>query len=360
MEPTEVKNKAEVDRKCPSCGGVMVFDPKSGGMKCPYCDYEEAIEHDDDFEAEELDLNSAKDTMVTDWGVKTKVIKCSSCGAETVYDANTISGECPYCGSKQVMEAGDVKIMAPGALIPFKVSMEEAKDKFKDWIKGKFFCPSDAKRKAHADEMNGIYVPYWTYDADTNSGYTGEYGVDRKVKDKDGNEKTVTDWHQTTGVIRHFFDDELVPASSKQNTSLLRLIEPFKTKEAVEYKSEYLAGFAAERYTVELQDGWKSAQKSIKEQIEQMAREDIMHRHTDADHTRNVMVNTRFRNVTYKYIMAPVWISSFSYQNKVYNFMVNAQTGKISGSTPVSKLKVFLTIVAVIAVIAILYMLLTK
>lgn len=360
MEPTEVKNKEEVERKCPSCGGVMVFDPKSGGLKCPYCDYEQAIEHDESFEARELDLADAKDTMVTDWGVKTKVIKCSSCGAETVYDANTIAGECPYCGSKQVMEAGESKIMAPGALIPFKITAAEAKEKFKSWIGGKFFCPADAKRKAHADEMNGLYVPYWTYDADTTSRYSGEYGVDRKERDKDGNEETVTDWFQTSGNIRHFFDDELVPATSKQSKGLLNGIEPFKTKEVVEYKSEYLAGFAAERYTVELQDGWKSAQDSMKRQITQLATEDIRKRHSEADHTRNVTVNPRYSNVTYKYILAPVWISSFRYQNKVYNFMVNAQTGKISGSTPVSKLKVFLTIAITVAVIALIVMLLRK
>ena len=97
------KTKEETDRKCPQCAGTMDFDPATGGLKCPFCDYEEVIQQ-------------AEETANCNWGVETKTVICKMCGGESVYDALQIAGECPYCGPNQVMEEKGKNTLAPGGV----------------------------------------------------------------------------------------------------------------------------------------------------------------------------------------------------------------------------------------------------
>ena len=124
-EPVITETKKETDRKCPQCGGVMDFDPKEGKLHCPYCDYLEEILPDNEEETatEEQDFETAEQTGNCDWGVETKTVLCKACGGEMVYDALEIAGECPYCGSNQVMEAKAENTLAPGGVCVFKLSL---------------------------------------------------------------------------------------------------------------------------------------------------------------------------------------------------------------------------------------------
>ncbi|MGN0438235.1 MAG: hypothetical protein ACI4F4_06880 [Lachnospiraceae bacterium] len=351
-----VDTKEETDKKCPRCGGVMDFDPATGNLHCPYCDYEETIPTDEQTpqQAEELDFDSAEFTANKDWGVATKTVLCKACGAESIYDALQTSAVCPFCGSNQVMDQNDTDTIAPGGVVPFSISDKQASELFHKWIKKKFFCPKLAKQSAKADKFKGIYLPYWTFDAQTFSTYSGEYGIDHKRKDKDGNVRVETTWHRTSGKYNEFIDDELVIATNKQDRNMLKGIEPFDTANNKTYKPEYIAGFVAERYSVGLKDAWKTAETSIKNKLKYHIADKIRKEH-HADQTRNISLNTVFTNKTYKYLLLPIWVSNFKYNDKVYQFMVNGQTGKISGKTPVSIPKVILTVIAVIAIIIILY-----
>ena len=343
----------ETDKKCPQCGGVMDFDPNIGGMACPYCGYEEEIVKEA-ASAAELDFESAEKTENCDWGAQKKQIICKSCGAETIYDALDVASECPYCGSNQVMEAADENTLAPGGVVPFAITNEQASANFKQWIGKKFFCPKLAKQSAEPDAFTGIYLPYWTFDTDTTSRYSGRYGIDRteRYKDSDGNvqEKTVTDWHRTSGIFKLAIDDELVQGSERHDSAMLKGLEPFETEKNVPYKPEYVAGFVAERYSVGLKAAWEKAKASIsgkiKSKITNKIRDDY-----NADHVKDVKVSTKFEKITYKYLMLPIWCSSFKYQDKVYQFMVNGQTGKVYGKTPVSVGKIILVIAIVLFVI---------
>ena len=351
-----VDTKEETDKKCPQCGGVMDFDPATGNLKCPYCDYEETIKvkDKDPKHAEELDFYSAEHTANHDWGVETKTVLCKACGAESIYDALQTSAVCPFCGSNQVMDANDQDTMAPGGVVPFKVSDKEAAELFKKWIKRKWFCPKLAKDSAKPKKFKGIYLPYWTFDADTVSSYHGEYGIDHTKKDKDGNTHTTTEWHKTSGTHREFIDDELVLASKNHDSSMLHKLEPFDTANNKSYKPEYIAGFVAERYSLGLKDAWKTATRSIKEKLNRHISDNIKIEKR-ADRVRNLTLETDFSNITYKYLLLPIWVSNFKYNDKVFQFMVNGQTGKVAGKTPISVPKVIITVVAVIAIIAILY-----
>lgn len=357
LDAKVVSTLEETDKKCPQCGGVMDFDPATGGLKCPYCDYTQEIKREEEQpeSAEELDFSQAENTQNCNWGAEKKTVLCKACGAESVYDALEIASVCPFCGSNQVMEAADQNTMAPGGVVPFQITDEKASELFKSWIKRKWFCPKLAKESAKARSFKGVYLPYWTFDASTSSDYTAQYGKDRRVKQGEAT-KTVTDWYSTRGSYRQSFDDELVCATTNQNQAMLAGLEPFNTADNKAYKPEYVAGFAAERYAVGVKEAWETAKLSIRRKLHRSISDKIEDQY-NADRVRNLNFQTFYSNVTYKYLLLPVWISSFKYNDKVYNFMVNGQTGKVSGKTPISVAKVIITIVAALAIFGLLSML---
>ena len=210
LDAKTVNTLKETDKKCPDCGGVMDFDPKTGGLSCPYCGHTEEIpvQNEESTSAVELALEDADKVENCDWGAEKKTVLCKACGAESVYDALEIASVCPFCGSNQVMEASDQKTMAPGGVVPFKVSAKQASELFQNWIKKKWFCPKLAKESAKAKSFKGIYLPYWTFDAQTDSRYEGEYGIDKTVRGHDGKDMIKTTWYDVRGTHEEFFDDD--------------------------------------------------------------------------------------------------------------------------------------------------------
>lgn len=351
-----VKTLKETDKKCPDCGGVMDFNPATGGLSCPYCGHTEEIRagEEEPKAAAELDFTSAEKLENCDWGASKKTVICKACGAESIYDSLQISAVCPFCGSNQVMEAADQNTMAPGGVVPFQITDQKAADLFKDWIKKKWFCPKMAKESAKAKHFKGVYLPFWTFDTKTTSQYKGEYGKDKTKTGINGEEKTVTTWHPTAGSYEESIDDELVAASTSQNQEMLQGVEPFHTEENKIYKPEYVAGFVAERYAVGIKDAWQMAKEKIKSKLKNTIESKIRDEN-NAQHVRNLQITTIYQDVTYKYLLLPIWLSSYTYKDKVYQFMVNGQTGRVSGKTPISAIKVAITIVAAVIVVAILY-----
>lgn len=359
MENTEeviATTRDETDKKCPQCGGVMDFNPASGQLKCPYCEYEEVIpvNQEEPKKAEELDFSKAEFSANKNWGAEKKTIICEACGAQSIYDALQTAAVCPFCGSNQVMEQNASDTIAPGGVVPFSITDKQAADLFRTWIKGKWFCPKLAKESAKPKKFNGIYLPYWTFDTQTHSSYIGEYGIDHTYHDKDGDTHVETDWHRTSGTYDTLIDDELVLASTTHDMGMLRQLEPFDTENNKVYKPEYIAGFVAERYSIGLKDAWKTAKQSIREKLRNSISNKIRGQH-HADHVRGLHVDTDFSEITYKYLLLPIWVSNFKYKDKVYQFMVNGQTGKIAGKTPLSIPKIIITVLAVIAVIVLLH-----
>ncbi len=355
LDAQTVSTIEETDKKCPRCGGVMDFDPATGGLKCPYCDYVQEIKKVEEVPetAQELDFADAENTDNCNWGVEKKTVLCKACGAESIYDALEISAVCPFCGSNQVMEAADQNTMAPGGVVPFKITDKKASELFRAWIGKKWFCPKLAKESAKAKSFKGVYLPYWTFDTQTVSEYRADYGKDRRVRRGERTE-IVTDWYATSGVYQEAFDDELVCATTNQNQSMLMGIEPYNTADNKAYKPEYVAGFAAERYAIGVKEGWEMAKSSLKNKLRSNITRKIRSKY-NADRVRNLMITTRYSGITYKYLLLPVWISSYKYQDKVYQFMVNGQTGKVSGKIPISIPKVIITVIGAIALLALFY-----
>ena len=348
------RTEKETDKKCPNCGATVVFDPATGGMHCEYCGYTcELPMADSENEICEMDFESALHTESYDWGEQKKEVQCKQCGAVTVYDALETAAVCPFCGSTSVMPAANENTIAPGAVCPFAVTKDQAGESFTKWLKGKLFAPRKAKQSARPESFTGVYLPYWTYDAQTTSNFTARAGYDRTVKDKDGNRKTVTDWRHVSGIYQKFFDDVTVMASKRQTDSGVKACEPFDFSKLVPYSPQVVAGFIAERYSIGLKEGWESAQKNIQSRLHSDI-SSYVRRHWNANRADSVRFSTLYSNITYKYLLVPTWISSFKYKDKVYQFAVNGQTGKVGGKAPVSVWRVLIAIALGIALIALL------
>lgn len=362
----QTNTEQDTDKKCPSCSGTMEYDPATGGLMCPYCGHTESIEvkngTKNEVAVDEQDFFAAVETESFDWGAEKKTVTCKACGAVLVYDALQNSEICAYCGSNQVMENNDEKTMKPGGVVPFKITEKQASEKFQEWIKGKWFCPNEAKRTAKAGKFKGIYLPYWTYDTNTVSEYVGQYGTERRVTRR-VNGKTVTetviDWHNTSGVHKSFINDYPVLASKNHDTRMLEGILPFDTEDNKAYEPKFVAGFVSERYAIGLKEGWEIAKPGIQEQLRSEVDAKICDEH-HTSHARNIRLTTRYNDLKYKYLLLPVWNSSFKYRDKVFNFMVNGQTGKVSGKSPISPIKVAIAVILGLIAAFILYKLIAS
>lgn len=342
----------ETNQKCPNCGATVRFDPSLGKTHCEYCGYScELPETDNENDICEHDFESALHTESFNWGEQKKSVECKQCGAVSIYDALETAAECPFCGSTSVMPAANDNTIAPGAVCPFSVPKEKASEKFTTWLKKKWFAPRKAKKNAQPEAFQGVYLPYWTYDAQTSSSFTAQVGYDRRVKDSNGNTKTETTWKHVNGVYEQFIDDETVMASKRHSNSIIVSCEPFDFSQMVPYSPQVMAGFIAERYSLGLKEGWEKAQNTIqsklRNEITQYARS-----HWSADRVSSVKFSTHYSDITYKYLLVPVWISSFKYKDKVYQFAVNGQTGKVGGKAPVSAMRVIAFIGIIAGIIA--------
>ena len=198
--------------------------------------------------------------------------------------------------------------------------------------------------------MNSLYLPFWTFDTDTEVKYSAQYGRDRQEKDSKGNIRTVTDWFPTSGTYQKSFDDYPVPGTERYDRRSLDMIQPFDTANSKLYKPEYVAGFISERYSVGLKNGWEIAKKEIFGILNNEVTADIRTRNA-ANHVRNLTMSVKHSGIKYKYLLLPIWLSSFKYKQKIFQFMVNGQTGKVGGHAPVSPIRVAIALIIAAAII---------
>jgi DNA-directed RNA polymerase subunit RPC12/RpoP len=346
---------------CSACGANMVFEPTVQTLRCPYCENTEEIVKEDRAIVE-YDFETAEHCASENWGREKKVIHCKNCGGEVVLDAVETANSCAFCGSSYIVKNDESAGIVPESLIPFKVSQKKALEGFTHWIKKRHFAPNALKTNYKCERMNGVYIPNWTYDADTCSSYTAEAGHYYYVTERyteNGQQKTrrvrKIRWSFTSGRYSHFFNDVLINASRQIEGQLMTSIEPFHLEELAVYDPRYLSGFSAERYSIGLHEGWDRARDNIDSDIRSAIRRQI-----HADEIRNLRVNTTYSNIKFKHILLPVWISAYTYKNKIYRYMVNGQTGEVQGRAPVSAVKIILLISAIVALCLLGYFLYTS
>jgi DNA-directed RNA polymerase subunit RPC12/RpoP len=343
---------------CPGCGAQFEFNPDAGAMKCPYCGFEKTIPQSEE-EIRELDflayLDQAEAASET---VENVTIKCPACTAESTFDPNVTSDVCPFCGTNIVVTKASKKAIKPKSLLPFKITREQAFNAFKKWTRRLWFAPNRLKKQARTTEdINGMYIPYWTYDCHTTSFYRGERGEDywdTETYSTTENGKTVTKtrrvrktrWYPARGCVWNAFDDILILASRSLPKKYADRLEPWDLESLEPYGDAYLSGFRAESYRVTLREGFEEARTVMDSTIRSSVRRDI-----GGDHQRIHSIRTQYDDITFKHILLPVWISAYRFREKVYRFLVNARTGEVQGERPWSWVKIALAVLAGLAVI---------
>ncbi|MGI0116532.1 hypothetical protein [Zooshikella sp. RANM57] len=344
--------------KCQQCGAKLTFKPGTQALVCQYCNFKNDIKTSKET-IEELDyheyLNKAEAGDVTE---EKLYIKCNACGAESTSAANITSQECAFCGSEIVSTAHSKKLIKPRSLLPFNVTRNTAKKSYKEWLNSLWFAPNALKKKARLNvALNGVFVPHWTFDTKATSDYTGERGkyyyvtVTKTRTNAEGKQETYTErerrtrWYSTTGRVYNLFNDVLVLASRTLPRKYTEALEPWDLNNLVPYKDDYLSGFKTESYQVNLKQGFTLAKDIMDDEIRETIRRDI-----GGDDQRIHSVNTHYKDISFKHILLPVWISAYRYHEKVYRFLVNARTGEVQGERPYSWVKITLAVLAVIAV----------
>ena len=365
LQPTRPENEFIRTFPCQGCGAKLSFAPGTRNLKCEYCGAENEIEANDarieelDFETYLKALEGREESMVAE------TVKCVKCGAAQTLPANLFAAMCSFCSSPIVGKGYASRFLKPRSMIPFQVDRKRAQEEFRRWVRKLWLAPGDLKKYAQSDAaLDGLYLPYWTYDCRTASDYRGERGddyyTDETYTTTDSKGETVTRtrrvrntrWSAASGHVERFHDDVLVMASKTLPPEVLGASSRWNLKGLVAYQAEYVSGVRAEAYQIGLREGFPIARQTIDAQVAELIRRDI-----GGDQQRIHHVATRYDDVRFKHVLLPVWISAYRYRDKVYRFLVNGQTGEVSGSSPKSAWKIFFLVAGILVVLFIVLVL---
>ena len=357
-----------LDFKCPACGGAIQFDSSTQKMKCPYCDTEldmaKMQAQDDilDTQSPDIDNSGASAPNVeadnlnwnndagNEWANgetdNMSVFVCKSCGGEIVGDENTAATSCPFCGNPVVMSGRLAGMLKPDFVIPFKLDKKAAKEQYQKHISGKFLLPKLFKQENHIDEIKGVYVPFWLYDSNISASANFDAHIVRTWSDSKY-EYTETKNFDVFRGGNMSFNNIPVDGSTVMDDALMESIEPFDFKDAVPFRTAYLAGYFADKYDVDA----KQSETRANERLRQSAIDVLK---STAEGYTSVNVNdsscgVQILNGTVKYALYPVWLLTSTYKGKKYTFAMNGQTGKFVGDLPVDTGKKNLTFASIFA-----------
>lgn len=345
---------------CDNCGADFRFDPVSGDLACDHCGNRQQIEGSGHYTSaiRELDLRAALQATLPEAEIEElRVLSCPNCGAQVEFDADTHASECPFCATPVVTDTGTHRHIKPKALLPFALDEETARKAMSDWLGRLWFAPNGLQAYARKGRrMQGIYVPYWTFDADTRTIYHGERGTvyyQTRTVTRNGKRERVKvqkiRWTRASGRVKRFFDDVLVLASQSLPKRFTDALEPWDLAALEPYRPEFLAGFRAEGYTVQLEDGFGEARHFMDRMIERDVKFDI-----GGDRQRIHSLDTSLSDVTFKHILLPVWLAAYKYRGKTYRFVVNGRTGRVQGERPYSAWKIAFAVILGMIVAAII------
>lgn len=341
---------------CAECGAQLRFAPGTTEVTCAHCGHVQEIPQDDvDPSAahEEMDYRAVLDSLTgsADYEV-TRFTQCPNCGAQIEFNEATQATKCPFCDTPVVTDTGTHRQIKPKGLVPFQLDERTARAAMTDWLGGLWFAPNGLKdyaRKGRA--MTGIYVPYWTFDAQTETDYRGrrgDYYYETRTVTRNGKTETEqvrkTRWRSVSGHVARFFDDVLVLASHSLPKQYTDALEPWDLKALVTYQPQYLSGFQAEGYQVELEAGMAEAKAIMDRVIHQDIRRDI-----GGDEQQVSSKQTVMTDITFKHILLPVWMAAYKYNGKTYRFVVNGQTGRVQGERPWSVWKIAFAVLCLLA-----------
>ena len=329
--------------KCPACGGAIEFDSKSQKMKCPYCDTEFEVET-----LKELDEQMKREAMQEDdlsgWQTDAggewqegetdgmSVYTCQSCGGEIIADETTGASNCPSCGNPVIMTEKFKGDLRPDLVIPFKLDKKAAKEAYYKHIKGRRLLPKAFRKENHIDEIKGVYVPFWLFDADVDANVRYKATKVRMWSDSDY-DYTETSYYSVERSGDMSFAAVPVDGSEKMPDDLMESIEPFNMAEAVDFQTAYLSGYLADKYDVSAEKSVERAHVRMRQSAEDVLADTVKGYATVEPENTNV----RMYGGKSQYALYPVWILNTTWKGEKYIFAMNGQTGKMTGDLPVDE-----------------------
>lgn len=356
---------------CSSCGADLAFEPGTTSLACPYCKALNEIAPAAG-QVEELDFNVAL-AHLDEAADRVEVIEvtCQACSAHVRMEENTASRACPFCGSNIVASGVSTRVIKPKSVLPFSITRAAAQQAFRAWIASRWFAPSALRRLAtvegdaeykgsNASPLAGLYMPYWTYDCHATTRYTGMRGdhyyvTVQRTRVVNGKSQSYTTqerrtrWTPAAGIVLNDFNDVLVAASDALPAEQLGAIEDWDLPALTPYKDDYLSGFRAQTYTVDLRAGFDGAKIKMEPAIDAAIRADI-----GGDVQTITSKDSTFRGITFKHILVPVWVSAYRYNGKAYRFLVNGRSGSVTGNRPYSAWKITLFTLACLAIVGLI------
>ena len=349
---------------CPECGGNLEWNAKAQSLQCPYCGTQVAWTDDQqkqlagDIVEQDLASALANPASGRGWGDARREYQCQNCRAISVFVDGRVAARCDFCGSPAI-EAHEERndAITPQSLLPFKVSDGQVRDLIRKWYGSRWFAPNKLKRAALTDTLKGIYLPYWTFDAHVQAQWRADAGyyyyTSEQYRDSNGNISTRqvqhVRWEPAAGSLQHFFDDELVAGTVGVHPALLHKVEPFPTRTDLKpYSPEFVRGWTVERYQVDLRKAADVNETDMDQQVQQLCAAQV-----PGDTYRNLQVQRVYQGRTFKHVLVPAWLVSYTYGAKSYQIVANGYTGQIAGEQPYSWVKIMLAVLAALVLIAI-------
>ncbi len=339
--------------ECPACGGAMEFNPKTQKLKCPFCDSEFDVKdyvanHNSTAEAEVADGYNSSSESTSDQPLY--VYRCGSCGGEILTTESLGSTKCPFCSNNVVVKEKFDGQFKPDFIIPFKLTRDDAMKTYRNHVKSKKLVPKVFLDENHIDELKGIYVPFWLFNA--KESFSGSYEATKVRTWSDSHyQYTETKFYDVQRAGTEDFDNVPVDGSKEMPDDLMESLEPFDENEMVPFNMGYLAGFLANKYNVSAEDNKPRALQRMAVSVAQDFRNTI----SGYSSVRTLNENTNTVSVSHSYALYPVYVLNTSWQGKNYLFAMNGQSGKFVGNLPFSMaqaVKYFIPITAIASIIS--------
>ena len=335
---------------CDRCGADLEFSIGQQSLQCSYCGSIKEIELPPESPIVERDFLEMLDRLKrlresqspNDESATTNhAIHCNSCGAEVVFQGTLTSTHCPYCAcplQRDNIHDSVTRIPVDG-MLPFLVPQAQAAQNLRAWAKSLWWAPNEFLKQGANGKFNGVYLPFFTFDALTFTRYNGQRGSAYFVTiETENHQRTVVRevrWTPACGDFQRFFDDVLIIAASRQQASLIQSLEPWPLEHLIPFTPQVLAGFFSRTYDVELEDGFQQARRRIESELSREVRERI-----GGDEQKVHSEQTNYSAITYKHLLLPVWLLAYRFHDQTYQVMINATTGQVSGQRPYSWVKI--------------------
>jgi hypothetical protein len=341
------KQREVVAFKCPHCGAGTAYSAADGALTCTHCGYYEPPHKEvvgKAAQAFEFTVETLE-RAAHGWGQTRNELQCQDCGAYTSTAPDSLTHTCPFCASHKVIQRKALQDnLRPRFLIPFTIEAGKCQQIAHEWLGSSWMTPGSLHRLAKVAGFTGIYLSFWTFDAVTNADWkaevahteTEQYFDSREMKYKT---RTKTVWKWESGHVQLVLDDLLVPGTSRLSHLLLGQLRDYDLSQLAVYEPSYLAGFQAQAYDLPLEAAWEKGRHEMRERTREACCSQASN-----SHMRNFSMNLNFKDESWRYVLLPVYIAAYQYQDKTYQVMVNGQTGAIAGQRPVSWLKVGLVI----------------